>query len=66
MRDRCVYPAHRQPSGRHRGGKGSAIKQAPVPSPCNCNTPCCYGRGTSFCWPCMKKLMEEHRTNQKG
>ena len=40
MRDRCVYPAHRQPSGRHRGGKGSAIKQAPVPSPCNCNTPC--------------------------
>jgi|GEM_PF-4527941 len=46
----------------YRGGRSTIPKggaDAPSPTPCNCKHPCCYGRGTSFCWPCMKDIMEE-------
>lgn len=30
-------------------------------TPCNCKQTCPYGNGKSFCWPCYKNLMDEHR-----
>ena len=30
-----------------------------VPSPRNCKTPCPYGRGREFCFPCYAKLMKK-------
>ena len=29
-------------------------------SPQNCCSPCPYGHGRSFCFPCYKKIMTEH------
>jgi|GEM_PF-1625122 len=37
----------------------------PVAYPVNCSHPCCYGHGHPFCFPCMKKILEEHRKNRK-
>ena len=45
------------PTGVKRGGRDPIICNEPAPSPCNCDNPCCYGRGKSFCWPCMKNIM---------
>lgn len=47
-------------------GGDSFMREGPVPYPSNCVNPCCYGRGQCFCWPCMKKILEEHRNRQKG
>ena len=37
----------------------------PIPQgnikPQNCKTPCPYGTGKTFCFPCMAKIMDEHR-----
>ncbi|MDY6333448.1 MAG: hypothetical protein SPL56_01455 [Lachnospiraceae bacterium] len=38
---------------------------APEPRPANCSKPCCYGYGHSYCFPCMKKILEEHRAGKK-
>ena len=38
----------------------SAPKIGPV-TPCNCKHPCPYGNGRSYCWPCYKNIMAEHR-----
>ena len=37
-------------------------------SPQNCCSPCPYGHGRSFCFPCYKKIMTEHygRKKDKG
>ena len=43
--------------GTKRGGHSPFMSSGPAPSPCNCSEPCCYGRGRSFCWPCMKNIM---------
>lgn len=66
MRNGCVYSAHRQPSSKRRGGKGAIIRQ-PEPSarPCNCDHPCIYGKGSDFCWPCMKEMMEGMHSGKK-
>ena len=32
----------------------------PVAHPLNCNAECPYGKGKSFCFPCMAKIMAEH------
>jgi hypothetical protein len=41
----------------------------PIPTgnlkPHNCKTPCPYGNGTTFCFPCMAKIMEEKRQKEK-
>ena len=29
--------------------------------PCNCKTPCVYGIGRPFCFPCMKVVKGEDR-----
>ncbi|SEA20012.1 hypothetical protein SAMN02745687_02120 [Lachnospiraceae bacterium NK3A20] len=31
--------------------------RATIPTPKNCPHPCCYGKGKSYCFPCMKKLI---------
>ena len=40
----------------------------PIPTgnmkPCNCKTPCPYGKGTTFCFPCMAKIMDQKRKNE--
>ena len=42
----------------------------PIPQgdikPQNCRTPCPYGNGRTFCFPCMAKIMEEHRNIRKA
>ncbi|MBQ9301806.1 hypothetical protein [Butyrivibrio sp.] len=42
----------------------------PIPQgnmkPQNCKTPCPYGNGRTFCFPCMAKIMEEHRNIRKA
>ena len=40
-------------------------KKEPVAHPCNCKTECPYGYGRSFCFPCMAKIMNEHRAKRK-
>lgn len=40
----------------------------PIPTgnmkPHNCKTPCPYGNGTTFCFPCMAKIMDEKRKKE--
>lgn len=38
----------------------------PVAHPLNCNAECPYGKGKSFCFPCMAKIMAEHNAAKKG
>ena len=42
----------------------------PIPTgdikPHNCKTPCPYGVGKTFCFPCMGKIMDEHNKNRKA
>lgn len=33
----------------------------PIDHPSNCKHECPYGYGRSFCFPCYKKIMEDHR-----
>ena len=30
-------------------------------TPCNCKTPCVYGKTRPFCFPCMAKILGEMR-----
>ncbi len=51
--------------------KGVAIKSAinakiPNAHPCNCKHECPYGKDKAFCFPCMKKIMEEHRAVKRS
>lgn len=36
-----------------------------IAHPCNCKHECPYGFGRSFCFPCMAKIMSEHRAAQR-
>ena len=49
------------------GGAYSSVigKKAPLNHPVNCNDECPYGYDKAFCFPCMKKIMEEHRAAKK-
>ena len=29
--------------------------------PCNCKTPCVYGKGRPFCFPCMAQILSQRR-----
>ncbi len=45
----------------------SAIgRREPLAHPCNCNNECPYGYNRAFCFPCMKKIVEEYRTAKKS
>ncbi len=61
-----VLVIHQIHSGTKRGGHAPYMREGSAPSPCNCKTPCCYGGTRSYCWPCMKKILEEHNANKKG
>ncbi len=44
----------------------SAIGQKePIAHPKNCSHECPYGYGRAFCWPCMAKIMNEHRAARR-
>ncbi len=50
--------------------KGIPVRSAigakiPNAHPCNCDHECCYGKDRAFCFPCMKKIVEEHRAARK-
>jgi hypothetical protein len=49
----------------NKPGGDSFMREGPVPYPSNCKTPCCYGRGRCFCWPCMKEIMEDFKAHKK-
>lgn len=36
-------------------------KKEPLPHPHNCKTECPYGYGRAFCFPCMAKIMANHK-----
>ncbi|MBO6241424.1 MAG: hypothetical protein J6M44_03160 [Butyrivibrio sp.] len=40
-------------------------QKEPLAHPKNCSHECPYGYGRAFCWPCMAKIMNEHRANRK-
>ncbi len=52
------------------GGKSFQGTRDPIPvsglRPHNCKTPCPYGTGRTFCFPCMGKIMDEHRNLRKA
>ncbi|WP_155831389.1 hypothetical protein [Butyrivibrio sp. LC3010] len=53
-------------SGTPRTVTRSVIGQKePLPHPKNCSHECPYGYGRAFCWPCMAKIMNEHRAVTK-
>ena len=31
-------------------------QKLPLPLPMNCKTPCCYGYGRAFCFPCYADI----------
>ena len=62
-----VIEVHSVRAGVKRGGRAPfGIGEVPTPSPCNCKTPCCYGKGRCYCWPCMKNIMAGHNAAKKG
>ncbi len=55
---------------KYGGGKFFQGTKDPIPvsglSPRNCRTPCPYGRGKTFCFPCLGKIMDEHSKSRKA
>lgn len=50
--------------------KGVPIKSTinakePIAHPKNCRTECPYGYDRAFCFPCMAKIMNEHRAAKR-
>lgn len=41
-------------------------QKEPLAHPQNCKTECPYGYGRAYCFPCMAKIMAEHRAAQKA
>jgi hypothetical protein len=52
---------------REKYGKGKAyvgitnLQSGADVTPHNCKTPCVYGKGREFCYPCMAKILSESR-----
>lgn len=38
----------------------------PLAHPVNCDHECPYGYGRSFCFPCYKNIMEDHRQKKNA
>jgi len=54
-------------STEERGCNASVLgKKAPVSHPVNCKEECPYGYDRPFCFPCYKKIMQEHRARRRG
>ncbi len=55
---------------KYSGEKSLQEIRNPIPEgnlkPHNCKTPCPYGKGTTFCFPCMAQIMKEHRDSRKA
>lgn len=46
---------------------GSAVgAREPLAHPVNCDHECPYGDGRSFCFPCYKNIMEDHRQKKNA
>ena len=39
-------------------------KREPVAHPQNCRLECPYGKGRSFCFPCMAKILSERKSEK--
>ena len=62
-----VISVHSVRTGVKRGGHAPfGLGEPPVSTPSNCKTPCCYGKGRCYCWPCMKNIMAKHNAVKKG
>ncbi len=57
MSERLGIPRAGYPS-THRSAIG---QREPLAHPKNCRTECPYGHGRSFCFPCMARIMMEHK-----
>lgn len=40
-------------------------KKPPLNHPANCKEECPYGYDRAYCFPCMKKIVEEHKAAKK-
>jgi len=40
-------------------------QKEPLAHPKNCKHECPYGYGRAFCWPCMAKILADHRAARK-
>ena len=46
---------------------GSAVgAKEPIAHPVNCDHECPYGYGRSFCFPCYKNIIEDHRQKKNA
>ena len=46
---------------------GSAVgAREPLAHPGNCDHECPYGYGRSFCFPCYKNIIEDHRQKKNA
>lgn len=41
--------------------KSAKAVYPPINHPANCREECPYGYNRAFCFPCYRKIMEEHR-----
>ena len=39
-------------------------KKEPTARPTNCRIKCSYGTGKTFCFPCMKLILSEHKASK--
>ena len=39
-------------------------KKEPIAHPTNCRIQCSYGTGKTFCYPCMKLILAEHKESK--
>lgn len=39
-------------------------KKEPTARPTNCRIQCSYGTGKTFCFPCMKSILAEHKASK--
>lgn len=51
----------------HKGHKETSMvgKKMPLAHPCNCKHECSYGKDRAFCFPCMAKIVAEHKALKK-
>lgn len=53
-----VRPEMMESDTPHIGEKSASL-------PYNCRTPCCYGRGRSYCWSCMQQILDAHSASRR-
>lgn len=47
-------------------GESAIGAKAPLAHPVNCNHECPYGYGRSFCFPCYKNIMDDHKQKKNA